>query len=190
MPERSQEFVLVPFEPHTAVQCISGQAARNGGGLQVSFLLQGDLARLCVPPPQTPAAADGLWRHTCFELFVAQPGAPGYLEFNFSPSGAWAVYAFERYRQRVPLDDGLVAAAAPSIKVHGTADSLQLAATARWPLPTAGYGRGRLVVGLAAVIETHDTAAQLSYWALRHPGVQPDFHHRDAFVLEFDEIRN
>ena len=38
-----------------------------------------------------------------------------------------------------------------------------------------------LQLGLAAVIESADGA--LSYWALRHPPGEPDFHHRDAFAL-------
>jgi len=47
---------------------------------------------------------DELWRHTCCELFAApvalvataQGGA--YREFNFSPSGDWAAYAFDSPR--------------------------------------------------------------------------------------------
>ena len=38
-----------------------------------------------------------------------------------------------------------------------------------------------LRLGLAAVIEASDGTR--SYWALRHPAGQPDFHHADAFAL-------
>jgi hypothetical protein len=38
------------------------------------------------------------------------------------------------------------------------------------------------------VIEEIDGA--LSYWALRHAPGKPDFHHRDAFALELDEVRH
>jgi len=38
-----------------------------------------------------------------------------------------------------------------------------------------------LRLGLCAVVE--DAHGELTYWALRHPTGQPDFHHRDAFVL-------
>ncbi|MGE0081705.1 MAG: DOMON-like domain-containing protein [Thiohalomonadaceae bacterium] len=191
MPEPATAFALLPFEPlPPAVRRITGQVLRNPEGLQVSFLLEGEMARLSVPSPRTPGPADGLWRHTCFELFVARPEAPGYLEFNFSPSGEWAVYAFERYRERVPLDDGLVAAAAPVIEVHGTEDTLRLDATAPLARLAPGYARAGLVLGLAAVVESRDAAPPLSHWALRHPCARPDFHHRDAFILELDEIRN
>jgi len=47
---------------------------------------------------------------------------------------------------------------------------------------------GKLMVGLCAVIE--DGPGALSYWALRHAPGKPDFHHRAAFALELDEVRD
>ena len=43
-------------------------------------------------------------------------------------------------------------------------------------------------VGLSAVIE--EQGGVLSYWALRHPPGKPDFHHRDSFAMELDEVRD
>ena len=57
------------------------------GGLQVAFVLDGDIERVRVPSARPARVAEGLWRHTCCEIFVARPGAPGYREFNLSPSG-------------------------------------------------------------------------------------------------------
>lgn len=48
-------------------------------------------------------------------------------------------------------------------------------------LHTNGSGQP-LDLSLTAVIETKDQ--QLSYWALRHPGPKPDFHHRQGFALQ------
>jgi hypothetical protein len=42
---------------------------------------------------------------------------------------------------------------------------------------------GELLLGPSAVIEAPDGA--LAYWALRHPSARPDFHHRDACVIEW-----
>jgi hypothetical protein len=70
------------------------------GAIAVTFILDADLERLRIPPRRKPRFADGLWRHTCFEVFVAQKGARAYREYNFSPSGEWAAYAFSSYRQR------------------------------------------------------------------------------------------
>ena len=57
------------------------------------------------PRSEPPAAQDFLWKRTCGELFLGVPGDPSYLEFNFSPSGDWAAYAFDGYRTGVRNHD-------------------------------------------------------------------------------------
>ena len=146
-------------------------AERAGTGLRVRFALEGDLGRVRIPEPRPPAIVRGLWQHTCCEIFVARAGAPAYHEFNLSPSGEWAAHAFARYRDGAMLADP---ALDPRIAVRRGPDSLELEAV------IASTGEA-LQLGLAAVIEAADGA--LSYWALRHPPGEPDFHHRDAFAF-------
>jgi hypothetical protein len=146
------------------------------GGLQVAFVLDGDIERVRVPSPRPARVAEGLWRHTCCEIFVARPGAPGYREFNLSPSGEWAAYDFTRYREGRVLDDPSLS---PGIVVRTGAGALQLSAS------IAVSDAQALLVGLAAVIE--EKGGALSYWALRHAPGKPDFHHPDAFALTLAE---
>jgi hypothetical protein len=145
----------------------------------VSYVLQGDIPRLRVPAPRAPRPADRLWRHTCCEIFVARKGEAAYREYNFSPSGEWAAYAFERYRAR--REDGHAVLPPPRITVRSRGEALELDAAIELdglaPAPGA-----MLALALAAVIE--DREGKLSYWALRHPPGKPDFHHPDAFALE------
>jgi len=57
-----------------AIQGIVAQARRTGKGtFTVTYALKGDIFRLRIPPPQLPGRADGLWQHTCFEVFIADP---------------------------------------------------------------------------------------------------------------------
>lgn len=147
--------------------------------LKVTYVLEGDLARLRIPPPRPPRFAGRLWQHSCCEIFIARQGMPAYREFNFSPSGEWAVYAFAGYREAVPLS---TRPPEPQIAVRRSAESMELEAWVRHDLG------GRLSIGLSVVVE--DIEGALSYWALRHPPGKPDFHHRDAFALELDEVRN
>ena len=103
---------------------------------------------------------------------------PAYREFNFSPSGEWAVYDFRGYRNGGVLENEL----APGIVVHRTMDRLELGAEiCQRLLP---HGRP-LRLGLSAVVE--DAAGKLSYWALRHTPGKPDFHHTDAFALTLEK---
>jgi hypothetical protein len=141
----------------------------------LTFSLAGDISSLSIPESRQPGRADDLWRHTCFEAFVMAGEGPGYHEFNFSPSGEWAVYAFRGYRDAEVLEHEIT----PGIVVRKTIDRLEL--EAEICLDFLPQGRP-LRVGLSAVLE--DADGVLSYWALRHPPGKPDFHHTDAFALQ------
>lgn len=165
-----------PTSPCPDIAACEAELTRLGdGGLHLRFTLRGELARLRVPPPGPAARRDGLWAHTCFEVFIAAEGSPAYREFNLAPSGAWAIYDFSAYRVRLADPASLTA---PRIEVHSAATQLTLdAVLAADCLPATAV----LQAGLSAVVETR--AGALSYWAIRHPGERPDFHHRDAFTL-------
>ena len=147
----------------------------ESGSLMLTFRLAGDISGLSIPESRSPRRAGHLWRHTCFEAFVMEGEGPDYREFNFSPSGEWAVYDFRGYRNGGVLENEL----APGIVVHKTMDRLELGAEiCQGLLPHSRPLR----LGLSAIVE--DAAGILSYWALRHPPGKPDFHHTDAFALQ------
>ena len=148
------------------------------GALCLSYRLWGDMARIRVPAPQLPGPVDLLWQHTCFEAFIGVHGDPAYREFNLSPSGQWAAYAFTAYRQR---DVQFVPAVAPQISVQCFAGRLEL--LARLDPNCLPVASSRLEIGLSAVVEADEIDGAHSYWALHHPSAQPDFHDRAAFVL-------
>ena len=104
---------------------------------------------------------------------------PDYREFNFSPSGEWAAYAFHSYRNGGVLENEL----SPGIVVSKTMERLELGAEICQGL--VPHDRP-LRLGLSAVVE--DVDGILSYWALRHPPGKPDFHHTDAFALQLDKL--
>jgi hypothetical protein len=167
-----------PATTATPVDTVTATLAwTNGGALAIAFRATGEIESLRIPPRCAPARADGLWRRTCFEVFVMAGDGPAYHELNFSPSGEWAAYAFRRYRDGEPL----AVALEPAVVVRQDREALQLDALAPAAcLPRAGKGQG-LRVGLAAVLEGLD--GTLSYWALSHPASRPDFHHPDSRVL-------
>lgn len=164
-------LVCHPASRPGAVRRVAAGVERAAAGLRLRFLLEGELAELRIPEPRPPAIVRGLWEHTCCEIFVARQGAAAYHEFNLSPSGEWAAHAFQRYRDGAMLADP---ALDPRIVVRRGSASLELEAM-------IGSTGDKLLVGLAAVVEAANGA--LSYWALRHPPGEPDFHHRDAFAL-------
>ena len=120
------------------------------------------------PAPAAPVHVDGLWRTTCFELFLMFDDEEQYVEFNFSPSGAWAAYAFDGYRDAMAP----FAMPAPIIERAGAVTSVTC------DLP--GLPHGDLRMGLSAVIE--ETGGTRSYWALAHAPGPPDFHNPACFI--------
>ncbi|HTW88198.1 MAG TPA: DOMON-like domain-containing protein [Candidatus Binataceae bacterium] len=145
--------------------------------LRMTFRLDGDIPRIYVPSPGVPCSPQQLWRHTCFEAFIAVDGEPAYHEFNFAPSGEWAVYAFSGYRNRGPLPNETMR---PHLAVRTTDSQLELDTLVQLDCLSAIHPRASLRIGLSAVIEASDG---LSYWALRHPAAKPDFHDADGFAL-------
>lgn len=147
--------------------------------LEVTFILEGELETLRVPPPRARRFADRLWEHTCFEVFIGRAGARAYHELNFAPSGEWAAYAFAGYREGMSSVD---AGFEPQMHVSRTSDKLQLDTAIPLDLLTPQYAGATLAVALSAVVE--NSAGVLAYWALAHPPGKPDFHHADSYTLE------
>lgn len=147
--------------------------------LRLRYRLDADPEQLRLPTLiSDPGRADELWRHTCFEVFVTGLCSAAYREFNFSPSGEWAAYAFTAYRAgMLPLD----LRRAPELRWQRTAAQLELIATlpADALMTAAGVSR----IALSAVIE--EQSGTITYWALKHPAGHPDFHHPESFALEF-----
>ena len=166
-----------PTRPET-VRAIEVLVRRSASAeLRMTFRLDGDISRIRVSPPGVPRIATQLWRHTCFEAFIAVEGQPAYHEFNFAPSGEWAVYAFCGYRNGGPLANEMMR---PQIAVRSTGSRLELDTLVRLDSLSAIHPNASLRIGLSAVIEASD---RLSYWALRHPADKPDFHDADGFAL-------
>lgn len=172
--------VVLRCHPDTSNLAVRGIEVRvcwhQEGTLALTYTLTGNCTQLRIPSPRPLTRVDDLWRHTCFEAFISIPGDPAYQEWNFSPSGEWAVYPFRSYRDRLPLRDD---EPTPTLRVHQAQERLDL--DARLCLPHR-LTLQPLQLALAAVIE--DDRGTLSYWALTHPPGKPDFHHPDAFVLE------
>lgn len=140
-------------------------------GLQLVYTVSGNTTGLRIPPTTAPGSADGLWQHTCLEAFVATEGDVAYREFNFSPSGQWAIYSFAS--ERVRASEGVEAGLRPSMQTTVNAGQLSLMTHLPWAaLPQHAT---TLCIALCAVIE--EANGYLSYWALQHPCERPDFHH-------------
>lgn len=180
------QLIRHPHAPSHAVDAVTAQATRTADGkLALSYSLAGDPARLRVPAPGPARIGWKLWRHTCCEVFIRSRSGTRYHEFNFSPSGEWAAYAFTRYREGAALTDETLN---PQVAVESTKERFDLYALVDLPRLSPEYVHAPLAIGLVVIAE--DDNGALSYWALRHAPGQPDFHHAESFALSLDEIRS
>jgi hypothetical protein len=167
-------LVRHPDTPPGAIQAVEAELQRVPGGAVASFRAIGDTSLLVVPPPVPPERRRGLWRTTCFELFVADGGS-AYREFNLSPSGAWAAYEFDDHRNG--MRDTMT-----KIGIETSIDAKGLTLIAKidseFPDPTH--------VGLTAVIEEAD--GMIRYWATAFAPGEPDFHATSVRSLIFDGV--
>lgn len=179
---------LVPH-PRQAPRAIRGvQVCLRGigsEGLRLRWRVEPAQA-LVLPPAAGRNRADGLWRTTCFEVFV-RPDSPvgrssAYVEWNLSPSGQWNAYAFAAYREGMtPLP--LLHAPETSMRFEGDDDPRALVFDAA--LPPSAASRPPCQLGISAVIEERGSIK--SYWALAHPaGGAPDFHADAGFTIRLE----
>jgi len=163
-----------PNTPCPAIARFAVDVALTAQALELRYIVSGDIETLRIPPRGDAVFTDELWRHTCFELFIANEADSSYLEFNFSPSGAWAAYHFSSYRTGMTPFANIVP---PRISITRSNTELQLTsviALDELTLPDR-------LLGITAVLERE--SGTLSYWALGHPVGKPDFHSKKGFLL-------
>ena len=168
-----------PAFPPLSVKSVSVEiTATDWCDVLLDYKIEGE--DVVIPEWQPSQRADGLWESTCFELFLRDPSAETYIEFNFSPSSLWAAYAFDGYRSGMR---DLEMAVDP----HAEFDPerpLELSVD----LDLSNTPNVAMFASISAVIEAQDGTK--SYWALAHPpGDMPDFHHPDCFVIEIPAAR-
>ena len=162
------ELVPHPAFPTGAASAVKVTLAMAGRDALLRYELP-DPVGVAWPNLAEPARAEGLWRTTCFELFLMFADGEQYVEFNFSPSTRWASYAFDGYRERM---SDLPMRVPPSItRIREGADVV---------CPLGELPRGEMRLGLSAVIEQID--GSISYWALAHAPGPPDFHNPACFT--------
>jgi hypothetical protein len=181
-PPRRVQKVMARIVSFDALWCVLRWSVEGAGDL-------------VLPAFAGAARQDGLWRTTCFELFVTTdvarvlrqaqdergPGespvrpepvegralTPAYSEFNFSPSERWAAYDFTGYREGM-TNRPMTRAPVITPRQGGDVVIFDVAIPAD-TLPPRPWRHG-----LTAVLEERDGIR--SFWAPAHGRDVPDFH--------------
>ena len=172
---------LLPFTPvpDLAISINVTLKAVSDGFLLEHCLVGTDVDALQLDAPATePCRRDELSKNTCFEVFFGVRDSSQYYEFNGSPSGDWALYQFEDYRQ------GRMSPALMQLPALRVRERQPGTLRVVWHIPF--FAADDLIAKLADVSITavlrHQKTDAVTYWALQHTGQKPDFHRRDSFI--------
>jgi hypothetical protein len=179
MDQEFHTYQLQPFSDKNPqwIQSISGKISRQDNRFILSCDISGDVSYVIVPEAATiPERRNSLWENTCLEFFISVKENPAYREFNLSPAGHWNVYQFDDYRKGMKLDKSFNNLPYIFKRQFGKLSLFLKLDPVKICRPDQV-----LEVGICAVIEYKDSTKQ--YWALVHPGLSPDFHKRDSFIL-------
>lgn len=146
------------------IRAVTASVTATSQGCEAEFRLDGRVPAIILPPPAMAARRDNLWQTTCFEIFWQPLGDTRYREFNLSPSGQWAAYDFDSFREgmRDAPVDGI------AIACSHDENGLVLKASIAAVLPAPAQ------VALNAIVEHPDGGMQ--FWALGFPPGKPEFH--------------
>lgn len=146
------------------IRAVTAQIHATSKGCEAEFRLDGRIGGISLPAPGPSIRTDNLWQTTCFEIFWQPLGGTYYREFNLSPSGRWAAYDFDAFREG--MRDAPVGAMA--LGCSHSDDELVLKATIVADLPAPAQ------VALNAIID--DGYGNLQFWALAFSPGKPEFH--------------
>lgn len=164
-----KSFDLLPI--YDDRMTISGEFVTDGNVNQLKLHIEGNIDSISFPDQSlSPGFKDNLWEETCFELFTKTHYSKSYYEFNFSPSGNWACYSFDSYREGQKKVD----VPPPQIDLQIKQHSIDAVIHFEFPVKS--------LVGISSIIlyKSHNT----NFWALTHPKKRPDFHHLKSFAME------
>lgn len=146
------------------IRAVTASVTATPNGCEAEFRLDGHVPAIILPEVVMPERRDNLWKTTCFEIFWQPLGGTYYREFNLSPSGCWAAYDFDAFREGMrdaPVD-------AIAIACSHDESGLVLKASIAAELPDPAQ------VALNAIVEHPDGGLQ--FWALAFPPGKPEFH--------------
>lgn len=146
------------------IRAVTAAITATSEGCEAEFRLDGYVPAISMPLPTQPERMDNLWQTTCFEIFWQPLGGTYYREFNLSPSGRWAAYDFDSFRE------GMRDAPVDGIAIASSHDDsgLVLRASIAADLPAPAQ------VALNAIVEHPGGAMQ--FWALAFSPGRPEFH--------------
>ena len=168
-----KSLTLHPSCKSGPIREVKADIEATGSGCRARFRLTGDIGAIKVPGHAPMVREDNLWKTTCFEIFLKEPGAQSYTEWNLSPSEGWNAYNFDDYREgmrerHVPRTPDCTMRPGNAFAVFDAA------------IPASTISDDEQQMGITCVLE--EEGGVKSFWAMKHAKDQPDFHDPACFA--------
>lgn len=170
---------LTPFSESSLSKNISVKTKINLKSpllLTVEFQVKDPNHSIKWPSKQNLAVrADDLWKTTCLETFFSsgKTNEDAYVETNCSPNGNWNAYSFTRYREGMT----------PSSEIHVELKEIQ--DESKTPLSVflleIRSTEPLKIKSISTTMVIEYITGEKSYWALRHPSPNADFHNKEVW---------
>lgn len=172
---------LIPFQQSlNKVYC---EVTQNHNHFSIKYHVElSSTLELWEKPNSSLERKIGLWEGTCFEAFLRNETTNQYLEFNFSGTGWWNAFLFEKKGQ--DLSEYLPI----KIESHRFIKSKRFRSfefSVKTSLLPFDFNQGKFSLGLSTILVNDHHEKE--YFALKHLKDQPDFHDENTYLkLELD----
>lgn len=171
------KFSLVPFENSQAPAIsIATELNTTSDSIYISYKLSGALNSIDMGEGNPKhARVLKLWEKTCFELFMKDE-KNSYIEFNFSPDFEWNCFYFEKKGDALAEYKRMELV---KFDILFSNEVVNVIVELQKKMFPDHFFDGKLCVGITSVLK--EKSGALSYWALSHHDIRPNFHDFKSF---------
>ena len=160
---------LLPFSKLNSSLDLTASCVFDSQNIILTYKLSPISKDISLPEQSCSEREIGLWRSTCFEFFLVSKRSRSYYEFNFSPSGKWNCFYFNKSGDELRESSCII----NKLQAKRIKNSFQLDVhIALDSLKDEFQNEDEFLLNLTAVLEELD----LSYWAFEHGESGPNFH--------------
>lgn len=181
----TKEVKLVPFKGELSPFNFYGQIEIEEDIFRLIYTVEGDISQINFDHLTDKPLSNrviGLWQSTCFEFFLRTKNTQKeneYIEFNFSPNNYWNSFHFTSLRGDLKEYEEIKAI---EIKKQILKNKYILVVEfKRQDLPHNFSRIDDLEFSMTGILRNKETN-QESFWAIKHQGSKPDFHHPGSYI--------
>ncbi|MBT7610521.1 MAG: hypothetical protein HN576_12250 [Bacteriovoracaceae bacterium] len=167
---------LLNFEGNAPFE-VYFKCENSTSSLNVEYLLKGNIESIDLSKENTTRKrVIGLWKKTCFELFIKNKNTDDYFEFNFAPNTDWNLFHFLDIRSELKE---FKTTTCPLVKVKQSNVEFQMQIIIpKQIFPDKFISNGEMMYSPTSIIHK---SSHIYHFASIHPDNKLDFHRYQSF---------